>query len=185
MSFPPNGSAPPVHILTKNGPHRESVFNATFLSFSISTIEEAHILQKRAGEVYVHYVNTDKRLDEWVPETNVREIEECPPSPSAKSTRKRKRGRPRSSSVLQQPLAGPSGSSSEVEENGLERILMTEEDYDIEHHKRIVSPCDVSLTFMCTNKTIHQTAQRNFDKVNFGAWQIKTWYVFWNIYIWN
>jgi histone acetyltransferase MYST1 len=180
MSFPPNGSAPPVHILTKDGPHRESAFNATFLSFSISTIEEAHILQKRAGEVYVHYVNTDKRLDEWVSETNVREIEECPPSPSAKSTRKRKRGRPRSKSspLLQQPLAGPSGSSSEVEENGLERILMTEEDYDIEHHKRIVSPRHVSLTYVHQQDDIHQTAHRNFDKVNFGAWQIKTWYVF-------
>ncbi|KAL4069067.1 acyl-CoA N-acyltransferase [Scleroderma yunnanense] len=34
---------------------------------------------------------------------------------------------------------------------------MTEEDLDIQHHKQI-------------------TAQRNFDKVNFGKWQIKTWY---------
>ncbi len=35
---------------------------------------------------------------------------------------------------------------------------MTEEDFDFEHHQQI-------------------TAQRNFDKVNFGHWQIKTWYV--------
>ncbi|KZV77544.1 acyl-CoA N-acyltransferase [Peniophora sp. CONT] len=34
---------------------------------------------------------------------------------------------------------------------------MTEEEYDIQHHKQI-------------------TAKRNFDKVNFGQWQIKTWY---------
>ncbi|KAG6331645.1 hypothetical protein ID866_7446, partial [Astraeus odoratus] len=34
---------------------------------------------------------------------------------------------------------------------------MTEEELDIQHHKQI-------------------TAQRNFDKVNFGRWQIKTWY---------
>ncbi|KIK04139.1 hypothetical protein K443DRAFT_93701 [Laccaria amethystina LaAM-08-1] len=34
---------------------------------------------------------------------------------------------------------------------------MTEEDYDIQHHKQI-------------------TAQRNFDFVNFGEYQIKTWY---------
>lgn len=35
-------------------------------------------------------------------------------------------------------------------------VVMTEEDYDIQHHKQI-------------------TAQRNFDMVNFGDWQIKTW----------
>jgi len=35
--------------------------------------------------------------------------------------------------------------------------LMTEEELDIQQHKQI-------------------TAQRNFDKVNFGKWQIKTWY---------
>ena len=35
---------------------------------------------------------------------------------------------------------------------------MTEEEYDIQQHKQI-------------------TAKRNFDKVNFGQWQIKTWYV--------
>jgi len=28
----------------------------------------AQILQKRPHEVYVHYVDTDKRVDEWVPE---------------------------------------------------------------------------------------------------------------------
>lgn len=35
---------------------------------------------------------------------------------------------------------------------------MTEEDFDVENYKQM-------------------TAQRNFDKVNFGQWQIKTWYV--------
>jgi hypothetical protein len=37
-------------------------------------------------------------------------------------------------------------------------MQMTEEEFDIEHHKQI-------------------TARRNFDKVNFGQWQIKTWFV--------
>lgn len=35
---------------------------------------------------------------------------------------------------------------------------MTEEEFDIKHHKQI-------------------TAKRNFDKVNFGQWRIKTWCV--------
>ncbi|EMD41397.1 hypothetical protein CERSUDRAFT_42122 [Gelatoporia subvermispora B] len=34
---------------------------------------------------------------------------------------------------------------------------ITEEEYDIQHHKQI-------------------TAKRNFDRVTFGRWQIKTWY---------
>ncbi|KIL62189.1 hypothetical protein M378DRAFT_187391 [Amanita muscaria Koide BX008] len=36
-------------------------------------------------------------------------------------------------------------------------ITISEEDYDLEQHKRLF-------------------AQRNFDKVHFGEWQIKTWY---------
>jgi len=40
--------------------------------------------------------------------------------------------------------------------NGTTEVLMTEEDYDIQHHKQI-------------------TAQRNFDRVHFGGWQVKTW----------
>ncbi|KAF4584674.1 hypothetical protein EYR40_004660 [Pleurotus pulmonarius] len=39
----------------------------------------------------------------------------------------------------------------------LQDMVITEEDFDIRHHNKI-------------------TAQRNFDKVNFGMWQIKTWY---------
>ncbi|KAI0683752.1 acyl-CoA N-acyltransferase [Cytidiella melzeri] len=52
-------------------------------------------------------------------------------------------------------------SPSIVEVDGAEavskEVKLSEEEYDIEHHKQI-------------------TAKRNFDKVNFGKWQIKTWY---------
>ncbi|OSX67997.1 hypothetical protein POSPLADRAFT_1123852, partial [Postia placenta MAD-698-R-SB12] len=34
--------------------------------------QHAHILERRAQEVYVHYVNMDKRLDEWIPTSAVR-----------------------------------------------------------------------------------------------------------------
>ncbi|EGN92699.1 hypothetical protein SERLA73DRAFT_146777, partial [Serpula lacrymans var. lacrymans S7.3] len=35
------------------------------------------ILQRRAdGHVYVHYENTDKRLDEWVPESELKLVSE-------------------------------------------------------------------------------------------------------------
>lgn len=49
------------------------------------------------------------------------------------------------------------GSTTAPGEFGLPNGI-TEEEYDIQHHKQI-------------------TAKRNFDKVNFGRWQIKTWYV--------
>ena len=49
----------------------------------------------------------------------------------------------------------PGGSTS----RGDSEVKMTEEEYDIQQHKQI-------------------TAKRNFDKVNFGQWQIKTWCVY-------
>ncbi|TCD71419.1 hypothetical protein EIP91_010125 [Steccherinum ochraceum] len=123
----------------------------------------ALVLERRPSECYVHYHNTDKRLDEWVPESSVRVAgPDEHPEPEPLSTRKRKRGsvdpevggsRGASedrSSVLRDGSAATPGESS----GG---AVITEEEYDIEHHKQI-------------------TAKRNFDKVNFGKWQIKTWY---------
>jgi hypothetical protein len=45
---------------------------------------------------------------------------------------------------------------AEVEADGEADVKFPEEEFDIQHHKQI-------------------TAHRNFDKVNFGQWQIKTW----------
>ena len=65
---------------------------------------------------------------------------------------------------MERDSALPEGSraSSELRvdggEGGATSVAITEEEYDIEHHKQI-------------------TAKRNFDKVIFGRWQIKTWYV--------
>ena len=58
------------------------------------------------------------------------------------------------------PPARAAGSSKlKMKSKGLHRNKdMTEEEFDIQHHKQI-------------------TARRNFDKVNFGHWQIKTWCV--------
>lgn len=95
-----------------------------------------NILQRRPdGQVYVHYDGFDKRLDEWIPGTSLK--------PANESVRKRRRGTP-----------SPTPTESETQPD----LLMTEEEFDIKHHKQI-------------------TAQRNFDKVNFGQWRIKTWCV--------
>ncbi|KAF8627298.1 hypothetical protein AX17_006343 [Amanita inopinata Kibby_2008] len=124
--------------------------------------QRVYILEKRGEEVYVHYQNTDKRMDEWIPAANLRPTHVTDPSTSnatpqdavAAAGMKRKRGQKSTS-----PLA--SGEDMEdVRPTGLAReetITISEEDYDLEQHKQI-------------------TAQRNFDRVHFGEWQIKTWY---------
>ncbi|KZT68808.1 acyl-CoA N-acyltransferase [Daedalea quercina L-15889] len=122
--------------------------------------QHARILERRADEVYVHYLNADKRLDEWLPQSAVR------PSGSHEVTmasngnaRKRKRGsvsEGNSASPNVQP-ASPGHSDALAGSVGPEVQAITEEEYDIQHHKQI-------------------TAKRNFDKVIFGRWEIKTWY---------
>jgi len=133
------------------------------ICFLISLTEEAQILQRRAGEVYVHYIHADKRMDEWIPDGHFRPSDERGDINSRSPTRKRKRkgdtpgvSRPGTQSPAREQSAGISGVLEGNGSIGTEEIVMTEEDFDIQHHKQI-------------------TAQRNFDKVHFGEWQIKTW----------
>lgn len=125
---------------------------------------EAHVLERHGEEVYVHYVNTDKRLDEWVTEGDVRPAggHEAQGTSNG-ATRKRKRGSlvgedARRGSSSHSEGDGASGSAQAEDRDGAmaNTSVITEEEYDIEHHKQI-------------------TAKRNFDKVNFGKWQIRTW----------
>lgn len=114
----------------------------------------------------MHYVNTDKRLDEWVPEDTCRKVPAERTIGESSGTKKRKRRAVTAAETphVSQP-ASPTLATSRVESpvpsetNGSVvpyEIVMTEEDFDIQHHKQI-------------------TAQRNFDKVHFGEWQVKTW----------
>ena len=140
---------------------------------------QAHVLERRSGEIYVHYVNTDKRMDEWVPEIRVRipdDVKAEPSNPALSSqngssltvningTRKRKRSksiegthahdarRTHGAQLLPSEIGG-----APVPEDDPKTLKMSEEEYDLEHHKKI-------------------TARRNFDKVIFGKWAIRTWY---------
>ena len=126
------------------------ISQSTLLVVLIVLTVPAFVLERRPNEVYVHYANTDKRLDEWVSERVVRVTHVKGPIQSAPShTNGTSNKRKRSASVGEQ-----------AEENGDDvvgkELKLSEEEYDIEHHKQI-------------------TAKRNFDKVNFGKWQIKTW----------
>ncbi|KAJ7621150.1 acyl-CoA N-acyltransferase [Roridomyces roridus] len=103
--------------------------------------QQAQIVDRRPGSVYVHYVNQDKRMDEWVNEEHF--------MPSVTDSHSRKRRRSQDGSEEGSPAPSPPEEPTTVE--------MTEEDYDMEHHKKI-------------------TAQRNFEKVHFGEWMIRTWY---------
>ncbi|KAG5649878.1 hypothetical protein H0H81_001670 [Sphagnurus paluster] len=143
--------------------------------------DHAHILQRSAGQAYVHYVGTDKRLDEWIPDsalsvaanqgTSDTQADDSDSDSDASmalgadvnesGSKRRKRGRPTrqgSISEEQEQHAGPSQPTPASTQQDTQReVIMTEEDFDIEAHKKI-------------------TAQRNFDKVFFGEWQVKTWY---------
>ncbi|KAI0641107.1 acyl-CoA N-acyltransferase [Trametes meyenii] len=117
---------------------------------------QAHVLERHGEDVYVRYVNMDKRLDEWLPGSEVRPAGSHEAGMARNGTgRKRKRGSTagesprRASSVPEAGSAQPESASAGP--------VITEEEYDIHHHRQI-------------------TAKRNFDKVIFGRWQIKTWY---------
>ncbi|KAI0042216.1 acyl-CoA N-acyltransferase [Auriscalpium vulgare] len=127
---------------------------------------EAHVLEERAGEIYVHYVGTDKRLDEWVPAAAVT----TPPTPASRPgspARKRRRVSTRAESPIvieldddgeiMEDSAAPTPPAPADDAAAAAGPAVDTEEFDIAHHRQI-------------------TARRNFDKVNFGHWQIKTWY---------
>ncbi|KAK2459774.1 hypothetical protein APHAL10511_008206 [Amanita phalloides] len=124
--------------------------------------QHAYVLDKHRDEVYVHYLNTDKRMDEWIPETSLRpvpaesNVSNGTPTETVRRTTgtKRKRGH---SSMSPSPDVNKDEAVSAEPIQEESTVIISEEDYDLEHHKRI-------------------TAQRNFEKVHFGEWQIKTWY---------
>lgn len=128
--------------------------------------EFVQVLQHRSsdGHAYVHYEGSDKRMDEWIPGSELRRVE--PDSDALPSgTNNGKRKREESTSRLGSPANSTRASSLETTILPDAQIAaaesqdtMTEEDFDVENYKQI-------------------TAQRNFDTVNFGQWQIKTWYV--------
>jgi RNA binding activity-knot of a chromodomain len=134
------------------------------LSLLTILLGQAQVLHRRAGgEAYVHFLNTDRRLDEWVPESQLRVAE---PDEVTELTEVRGKKRKRMSSHhLGSPSASQNGALGGSQDgaghsgrSGSPDELETEEDSDTGEHLRI-------------------TAKRNFDKVNFGHWQIKTWSV--------
>lgn len=167
-----------VYIVSRNGIERKCHPPSTMLPSNLNRTSartgQANILERHGEELYVHYVNTDKRLDEWVTERDVRpagghEAEVAANGHTNGASRKRKRGStdgqsPRRGSPAQAngDAAAESAQPGDEDANVANASSITEEEYDIEHHKQI-------------------TAKRNFDKVIFGKWQIRTWCVFFHV----
>ena len=149
------------------------------LTYPRALPELAHVIESdESGHAYVHYLNTDKRLDEWVSEELIRPATEhearataMGPSSSTTNgiqTRKRKRGNDAaqpSSTVRRVSNAANTKPETTTEETPNGAVTqpaqlreLTEEEYDIQQHRKLFS-------------------KRNFDKVVFGQWQIKTWCV--------
>jgi histone acetyltransferase HTATIP/histone acetyltransferase MYST1 len=153
---------------------------AAWLTGPGPSLEFAHVMENDdSGHSYVHYLNTDKRLDEWVLDELVRPATEhearaattgpSTPTTNGIQTRKRKRGSdtaqppPNTRRVSNTANAQPDTVKEENTPNGAETQPtqpreLTEDEYDIQQHRKLFS-------------------KRNFDKVVFGHWQIKTWCV--------
>jgi histone acetyltransferase MYST1 len=113
-------------------------------------------VKRRDNDVFVHYVDLDRRMDEWIPEA------ECIPI-----TEKKKRGRPKKSRAATEAPAETQVSTTALTsrgrsvappmangKTGVKKIVMTEEEFDILQHK---------------------LPDKNFEKVYFGKWEVKTW----------
>ncbi|KDR68729.1 hypothetical protein GALMADRAFT_256551 [Galerina marginata CBS 339.88] len=138
--------------------------------------KSATIMHRRPGEVYVHYVDTDKRMDEWLSEEfctmHEMPLPPPPPPPPAPEKKKKRGGKlPRNRpSEPTNPEASSSNTASvpppdlgePMQEDGEgaqapAEVVLTEEEFDLRHHQQLHS-------------------QKNFDIVIFDAWKIKPWY---------
>ena len=139
-------AATAIHYVSKDDADRKSFWLKSPNSPVKIWIGKAHVLDRRPGEAFVHYLGTDKRLDEWVSADNIRAT--TPPrdsiSPGHETSPPRRmngtttRKRRRSASPPKAPDT-----------------------------RETTQPPTVLPTMAST--------RRNFDKVNFGTWQIKTW----------
>ncbi|KAJ1303820.1 hypothetical protein OPQ81_008242 [Rhizoctonia solani] len=129
----------------------------------------ATIIQKRGSEYYVHYEGRDKRLDEWVPANAVRldgdstnQTHEMDVD-NQDGSRATKRNR----------TTGPSLAHSDG-------TPATTQDDEVNLPATVPPTLGPSLHTRDQTEAAQQhltlTAQRNFDRVNFDQWHIKTWY---------
>ncbi|KAG8853540.1 hypothetical protein FRB96_008142 [Tulasnella sp. 330] len=156
---------------------------------------QAIILERRPGQAYVHYLDADKRLDEWISEDKVhllafRKVSQVVEQGSdgahdktlngvasgsaGPSTRKRRRSQSPS------PLA-----PNQIIPVSPLRNLRTRDAHVFgsprnvsppAHHDHLTTTQNAERDAEALLEHQRITARRNFDQVIFGPWQMKTWY---------
>ena len=118
-------------------------------------IEAAHVIQKRDGEYYVHYLDTDKRMDEWVSEDACRLERDVSEPPTKRRRRGQRSSTPATTNLDKEEEEGP----------GPKEVVMTEEEYDYQQHQEA-------------------RQKKNFESIIFHDYKLKPWYVCWFICCW-
>ena len=153
-----------IYIVThpKTAVKRNASPTPTHIPFLNSLLGQAQVLHRSAnGEAYVHFLNTDRRLDEWVPESQLRVAEAHEITEPIEVRGKKRKRMP--SHHLGSPSASQNGAHGESQDG-------------VGHSGRSASPGGFeSDEDSDTGEHLRITAKRNFDRVNFGHWQIKTW----------
>ena len=133
----------------------------------------AFILQRRLGELYVHYIGTDKRMDEWISEDLCTTTDPVPVTLDA-GNRKRKRGRWNETTFS--PHEASSSKHGPAATNGLTRVIdRVERKTNESQHLTENSLTEEELNL---TRPKEFTSQRNFDTVIFDEWKIRPWYAF-------
>lgn len=136
----------------------------------------ANVLQRRPGEVYVHYVNQDKRLDEWVPERALRPAEPHELEHDEPRGRKRKRAGSVPPHVFGSTAAKSKANGAGAGANGAGYSSDAPAEPDAGGHGH--GHDDVDSDDSDVNEHRLLTAKRNFEHANFRDQAIKTWCVF-------
>ncbi|KAG9008616.1 hypothetical protein FRB95_001340 [Tulasnella sp. JGI-2019a] len=157
---------------------------------------QATVLERRPGEAYVHYLDADKRLDEWIPESRVQLL--SPPKKShlqaagpedgvadgrrsngvasgsaGPTTRKRRRSQ---SPSLQVPLQATTTPSRHPKVHPMTSVASSRQLSPPPHHDHLTTTQNAERDAEALLEHQRITARRNFDQVIFGHWQMKTWY---------
>ncbi|KAG8940553.1 hypothetical protein FRC04_005191 [Tulasnella sp. 424] len=142
---------------------------------------EAIVLEKRGGEAYVHYINTDKRLDEWVSEDCIHRVPKSETDEVSGPNGEGQSGGTRSVIGKRRRSHSPSGSTSRPARhpNGISTtqatgLIPASPPPPQKSHDHLQSTKEQDVEAAMEHQRI--TAKRNFDKVIFGGWEMKTWY---------
>ncbi|EJD55240.1 hypothetical protein AURDEDRAFT_179022 [Auricularia subglabra TFB-10046 SS5] len=150
---------------------KASDLSQVFIVTKNDTSRNATLLQRRPGEVYVHYANTDKRLDEWVPEAAVRPAEPHEVEQPVLRGRKRKRA----GSVPPHAFATSTRAQS-VAPNGAPYSIDAPDDELEPGPADAYAGQDADSDDSDVNEHRLITSKRNFDKVIYGQYIMRTWY---------